>query len=369
MGHYRKNLITFVLSENCQLACRYCYMNEFRKIKKEYRALSINFAKKGIDDFFFNNPPAIRFFGVGEATMEFNRMKEIWEYAYKKSGGQLYSELQTNGFFDKKICRWIIDHIDVIWISCDGPNHIQNYLRPTVSNGPSARVVENNIIQLVKANKNIGIRSTIGSTNINYQKEMIDYFDEIGVKAIFASHMCIPVLKTKSKNTDEKDMLVEVDPLDFAKSFLAAKKYAEKKKIFYSNFLLVNFDEPVEISCRAMLPAPQLNPSGYVSSCDMATDITETPMDDLIYGYFDNNINQIIYDHNKIKKIRSRTVNNIPDCQDCFIKHFCAGGCIGEAINETSDFFGIKKNLCEATKFLATSLGTNYNEPYPFIHP
>jgi len=77
----------------------------------------------------------------------------------------------------------------------------------------------------------------------------------------------------------------------------------------------------------------------------------------------------IIYNDRKIEKIRSRRADNISACQDCPIKDFCAGGCIGEAINETGDFWGIKQNLCEATRFLAEALGTNYLERFPYIHP
>ena len=220
-------------------------------------------------------------------------MREIWTYALSKARNELFSELQTNGFFSKKICDWVGDHIDMVWISCDGPPDIQNYYRPTRGGGACAPVVERNILALSKAGKGVGIRATIGNINISRQREMIDYFASLGIKAIFADHMCKPVSELVHMNKTYK--LVEVEPLEYAKSFLEAKKYTDEKGIFYSNFLLVNFDEPVEIACRAMLPTPQLNPSGYVSSCDMATDVTGGRMDDLIYGYFEPETGNIIH--------------------------------------------------------------------------
>ena len=51
MGHFRKNIISILLSENCNLACRYCYINELRRAKTEFRSISIDFAKRGVDDF------------------------------------------------------------------------------------------------------------------------------------------------------------------------------------------------------------------------------------------------------------------------------------------------------------------------------
>jgi radical SAM protein with 4Fe4S-binding SPASM domain len=150
---------------------------------------------------------------------------------------------------------------------------------------------------------------------------------------------------------------------------LEAGEYANDRGLFYSNFLLVNFDEMVSINCRAQLPAPHLTPSGYVSSCDMVTDLAGGPLDDLIYGEYDPFNDMISYDTAKVEKIQSRNVFSIPECHGCEVKDFCAGGCVGEAINETGDFFGIKKNLCEATRYLSRKIPVNTGELFSYLHP
>jgi radical SAM protein with 4Fe4S-binding SPASM domain len=194
---------------------------------------------------------------------------------------------------------------------------------------------------------------------------MVDYFAGLGVEAIFADHICL----TLEDGQPPQEGLGQVRPMDYAREFLEARAYAEAKGVFYSNFLVVNFDEPVAIACRQGIPVPHLTPSGYVSSCDMAVDKTSTPMDALLYGVYRPRFGRIDYDQAAIERIRSRAVGALEACRDCPVEGYCAGGCAGEAINETGDFYGVKQNLCEATKFLAEALGVNHPRPYPYLHP
>lgn len=354
------------MSERCSLGCRYCYLKEIHKTKEQFRAISVEFAKKGIDDFFSGTSSRhIRFFAAGEPTLEWCKMREIREYAARKAGNSLYTELQTNGFFSDKICNWIIDNVDMTWISCDGPPELQDFHRPTLNGSASSHIVERNIQKIASLGKEIGVRATISNLNIDRQEEMIDYYQALGVKAVFADHMCLPVASTACSRNGKK--LVEVEAYKYAQTFLRAKKYAERKGMFYSNFLLTNFDEPVSISCRCMLPAPHLTPSNLVSACDMVTEFTGSPLDDLIYGHYSNGT--IFYDAQKIEKIRSRTIENIPECRLCPIKEHCAGGCLGEAINETESFWGVKKQLCSVVRYLSEQLLPTISEPYPYLHP
>jgi len=357
MGHFRKNTITILMAEQCNLACRYCYVGA-----RGEKSIDVEFAKAGIGDFFKENVPAIRFFGAGEPTLEMPKIKELWEFAKKNANGELFSELQTNGVFNIDTMNWIKDHITMTWISCDGMPEIQNFNRPTQRGNPCAGVVESSIAGLARGKNGVGVRATICNNNVYRQNEMIDYFHSLGVKAVFADHLC---MKVYDGNKDFE----HVPEMEYAREFLKAKKYAQKYGMFYSNFLTVNFDEPVVVSCRQGLPAPHLTPSGYVSSCDMVSELTGSVLDALIYGKWLPEEGRIEYYEDKIKKIKERKVGNISECATCPIEKHCAGGCTGEAINETGEFFGVKKNLCEATRFLAEELGVNYPKAYQYAHP
>lgn len=367
MGHFRKECISFLMTNACNMRCSYCYLGDKKSkpFDPQAKRINLDFAKRGIEDFFDQSRSRhIRFFGEGEPTLEFKRMQEIHAYA-KDLTDDLCAELQTNGYFNMEVAKWCAKNLDIVWISMDGIPNIHDRCRKSLNGERTSHILERNIKLLSQNGTIVGIRSTIGSMNIDRQKESIDYFSGIGVKAVFADHLCLPV--GNGGNVKMLKNIEEVKPIDYADRFLDAKNYADNIGLFYSNFLCVNFDESVNIACRAMIPVPHLTPSGHVSCCDMATR-PGTILDDLIYGEYDENTKAIKYFQDKIEKIRSRDKANIPECQSCDVVNHCAGGCMGEALNETQDFYKVKKNLCEVTKYLAKRMKLD-NGLYPFIHP
>lgn len=356
MAHCKKNCISLFLTENCNLNCKYCYCKSDRKKSK---SMNINFIKCAIDDFYKENSNIyLRFFGDGEPTLEMNVIKEATEYARSLDKNSII-EIQTNGFFNENVCDWLGDNMDIIWISCDGPKDIQDYYRPTIAGTGSSDIVEKNIIYLTKTkNITVGIRPTIGSKNINRQNELVDYFSSIGIKYIYTD-----LLFASSENEYFEE---DIPTMTYAKEFLKTKRYAEDKGVFYGSFFTMNFDEPSNISCRSCLPAPHLTLDGYVSCCDLV--YSNDSNSKLIYGKYDFKNNVIMYYQDNIDFIRTRTVDNIPQCNDCEVKYYCAGGCMGESIYEKGSIFKVKEQNCEAIRFLAKELGVNKGT-FPIFHP
>ena len=355
MAHYRKQQISFLLTNKCNLNCNYCYIN---KQKNHSTKLDINFAKCGINDFFNTNKSRwIRFFAEGETTLEFSLMKQVRDYAYELAGDELKVELQSNGFFSQKIADWVSKYANIIWISHDGPD-AHDIHRKTLGNQISSPLIEKNIRFLTKKRDLIvGIRSTITCDNINKQKELLEFFGKMGVKAIVAD----PVfLKVGSKSNGN------INLLDFAKKFLATQKKAEELNIFYNSILTCNFDENTKIACRACTPCPHLTSDGFVSACDMATS-GDTPLKELIYGKYNKEKNNIDYFPQKIKLLQSRNSDNLEKCKNCEVLYNCAGGCLGETLNECGNLFEVRKNFCSAVKYLAKRMKRN-GERYPYLH-
>ena len=359
MGHFRKKLLTFVMSEACNMACKYCYSTE--NMYNNLRTLPLDFAYAALDDHIKNGNTGIRFFGVGEATMEPTEIKQIWDRAKNLIGEHLYTEVQTNGAFPESTCEIINDIADFVWVSCDGTPDLHDQQRVMKDGKKSSAIIERNIKSILQNGKKVGIRATISGINLREQKEMIDYFISLGASCAFADLICLPIMKGNG--------IYNVNSEDYIDEFIKAKKYAESKDFFYSNFYMVNFDEPVTISCRAMIPMPHAMPSGYISACDMVTDITGSLLDVMLYGKYNDQKNTIEYDYDKIELIRKRNVDNMTLCSDCFVKQNCAGGCAGEAINETVDLFGVKDYLCKITRALANEFGVNHGELFPYLHP
>lgn len=356
MSHCEKNCISLFLTEDCNLNCKYCYCKGDRKKSK---SMDLDFIKSAIDDFYNqNNRLYLRFFGNGEPTLEMEVIKKATNYARVKDSNSVI-EIQTNGFFNESVCTWLGDNMNIIWISCDGPASIQDFYRPSASGEGTSTVVEKNIKYLAhKNNLQLGVRPTIGNKNIDRQNEMIDYFYSLGVKYIYSDLMFA--------TSDNVYFEENISRMAYAEKFLAAKKYADTKGIFYGSFFTMNFDSPSNISCRSCIPAPHLTLDGYVSCCDMV--YSNNKYTEFIYGSFNFETKKIEYNQDKINYIRTRTVENLPECNDCDVKYYCAGGCLGEAIYEKGSIFKVKTENCEVIRFLAKELGVNTGK-FPISHP
>jgi uncharacterized protein len=370
MVHAAKKVATFILGEGCNLNCSYCLMEEAKDGETE--EIDLDFAKQGMDDFFDGRPDIfgfgntkIRFYSMGEPTMQMPLMKELTAYARSKIGDSLHVELQTNGVFSPEIADWIAENVAVTWVSLDGPADVQDRLRQT-RNGKSVReIVERNIQRLLEEpNIAVGVRPTITSANNGRQQEMIRYFDSLGIKNVWTHHAFVPI----GENNDVLNSPVAgVSLMEYAKNYVEAYKVAEKLGLFYGSFLAVNFDESCRHACRACLPMPHFTLDGAVSSCDMAYS-RDTKFEELIFGEWKPETKEIAYFPERIAKLRARTVESIPECNECDVASNCAGGCLGEAYYETGSMNGIRPDHCEAVKYLAKHLPRNEGR-FPLHHP
>ncbi len=377
MPHCNKQMISFFLTTKCNLCCVYCY-NIKERAQLQEKTLSFEIAKAGIDYFFQNNNSRhIRFYGPGEPSQEFELMKKIVDYAHSKAGSMVTAEIQTNGIFDSKVCEWMLDNMNIVWMSFDGPPDIQNSNRPinkcfAIDNRKSAEVLEGNVRWLLeqRGNRNlmVGARVTITERNINRQVEMVDYFYNLGIRHIWTNPLFpavdkIPVCKDEAK---KKNYYFDMDT--YLINFIEAFKYAKVKGIFYGSFLTCNFDGVAKTNCRACTPVPHLTPDGYVSACDMVVFGEEAHhMDCFIYGKWDCTKKEFVFDEQKIKALRDRNVDNMAHCQNCEAKFHCGGYCLGEVVNETGSLLEQKPVNCLAIRTLYKELGPS--EPYEYLHP
>lgn len=367
-SHYKKEMISIFVTTKCNLNCDYCFTNKNQNEHKG-QTISLEFVKKGIDDYFTKKYMRhVRFFGAGEPTVEFDLLKKIHRYAIERGGDAVTFEIQTNGAFSDSIAIWLKNNINIIWISCDGTPEIQDMHRPFLNKDvrrKTSEVIEKNIHILHGADSKafVGIRATITLENVMKQKEMIDYFYQLGIRDIWVDPI-FPSVGSKALESEN-----EFDTMMFAQEFLEATKYAYNKGVFYGSILTCNFNDSVNKHCRACLPVPHLTTDGFVSACDMALfGKDENHMSPLIYGEWDDINKTINYRDDKIEYIRTRTTENMQHCEMCSAKEHCGGYCLGEVLNETGSLFGRKKGVCEAIRYLNKNIATEMGK-YKYTHP
>lgn len=359
MAHVRKQMISFFMTTKCNLNCIYCYTPKYKSIKPEHQSIDLDFACKAIDDFFRDNPSRyIRFYGIGEPTLEFEKMKAITQYARKSAGSNLYVELQSNGCFSDDVEKWVKENVNWIWISCDGQQKIQDEQRPFVNGSGTSDLVVKRITSLLSVpTLKLGVRVTLMASMIAQQRSLVDYFAGLGVKYV-------NVLPVFAPEEGSHSMLYKWDPLQFAENFYDAHVYAQSKGVWYNTMCIVNFDEPTRIACRSCTPCPHVTTDGYISCCDftqLGPDYISGPLSQLIYGKYDRKTNTIIYDEDAMHKIRSRCTEKLSQttCKDCEYLYNCAGGCMGQVVNETGDLMGKIEDNCTIVKYLAERIQRN----------
>ena len=336
------------------------------------KTLPLEIAKAGIDEFFSENKSRhIRFYGPGEPTMEFDLMCQIFEYA-KEKDKNVSAEIQTNGTFSQKVCEWILNNVNIVWISFDGTPDIQDKQRPLGDNlTKSSTIIEENVKWLISNQENrnlmVGARVTITDLNVSRQIEMVEYFDSLGIKYIWTDPI-FPEVKEKPVCDDKnREKIYYLDLDKYVENFIVAHKYAKEKGLFYGSFLTCNFDGETKIHCRTCTPNPHLTPDGYVSACDLVVyGENANHMDCFIYGKWDVQNKKFIYFDDKIKALQDRNTDNMPHCKNCIAKLHCGGYCLGEVQNETGRLDGQKSKTCKAIRALYKELGTF--ETYDYMH-
>ena len=360
MSHARKRMLSFYLTTKCNLNCIYCYTDKYNH---QHQTLDFDFAKTAIDEYIGKNKLShIRFFGAGEPTVEFSLMTKITGYASEKVN-DLKVEIQTNGVFNKSIANWLAKNIQIVWISIDGTPDIHDHYRQQKNGIGTSLEIEKNIKTLFEQGcEMVGMRMTITSRNLYKQIECIDYFKSLGVRYIWSD----PIFPSVGESPSFYESF---DLMEYAREFIDAVNYADSKGVFYGSILTCNFDEESKINCRACLPMPHLTTDGYVTSCDMALFGNDKDhMDVFIYGRWDPQKSIIEYDHDKIKNLQNRTIENLSECKNCEAKLFCAGYCLGEVQNETRSLYKRKERVCRPIQYLFKKLNPPIKK-FDYLHP
>lgn len=383
MPHYNKKMISFFLTTKCNLCCRYCYNSKERSRIKEY-FLPLEIAKAGIDWYFLQSESRhIRFYGPGEPTQAFGSMVNITEYAkFSRNGGDRVTvEIQTNGVFNSEAREWLLNNANIIWISFDGMPEIQDYYRPLnpiyyshFSSDRTSEIIDGNVKWLIDNTASqklmVGARATITNKNLHMQKEMVDYFESIGIRNIWTDPIFYAVDDKPVNDNSEKRGTIQFDINTYVDNYVAAYKYAKSKGMFYGSFLAVNFDGESCYHCRSCSPlsAPHLTPDGYISACDMIVlGRNAFHMDPFIVGKWNDSSRNFDIYQDKVEALGNRKSTNMQHCAVCPVKLHCGGYCLGEVQNETGDYYSQIPEKCNAIKRLFNLVGNGYS--YEYMHP
>ena len=195
-GEGQAKSITFIVTKDCQLACKYCYLVG----KNEEERMSFGIAKKAIDYILndrkqFNSSSVIFDFIGGEPFIEIDLIEKICDYLktqmYEKNHPWFNSyrfSFSTNGinYHEEKVQRYIEknrDHLS-IGISIDGTK-IKHDINRVYKNGKgSYDDVVRNIPLWLDQFPYESTKVTIASPDIPYIKESVLHLYSLGIKEV-----------------------------------------------------------------------------------------------------------------------------------------------------------------------------------------
>lgn len=173
-------------TDHCNLFCRYCYLDDRLKLKKETSIIST----RVLDTFFKKVDEETR--GVidliwhgGEPLLPGPAFyKDIFSREEKLKNVKVKNYIQTNGvLLNEKILDMFLQNQMCIGISFDGPKEIHDMLRITPNNGGSYKSVSKAMNMLNRKRVQFGVITTLTSYHVGNEKKLFEEYKKYSCSA------------------------------------------------------------------------------------------------------------------------------------------------------------------------------------------
>jgi uncharacterized protein len=187
---------TFIVTKNCQLACKYCYLVG----KNDKELLTFAVAKRAIDyilacrDIFCEDFAVYDFIG-GEPLLEIDLIEQICQYLIGRTkslnhpwANSYQMRISTNGLLynSKKVQRFIAKYKSrlAIRISIDGTEKKHDTNRVYKNGKGSYQTVMQNVLLWLTQFPDAGTKMTVSSEDLPYVKESVVHLINLGIRHI-----------------------------------------------------------------------------------------------------------------------------------------------------------------------------------------
>lgn len=350
--------ITFIVTKDCQLACKYCYL--VGKNNKERMSWAI--AKKAIDyilsqEKIFKEASVIWDFIGGEPFLEIELIDRICDYLkaemFRRNHHWFSSyrfSFSTNGInYDSDLVQQFIaknhNHLS-IGITIDGTKKKHDLNRIWKGEGAergSYEDVVRNIPKWLEQFPNGATKVTISSADIPYIKESVIHLYSLGIHEVNINVVFEDVWK------DGDDMLFEQQLLELADEIIDNGWYKDYACSFYSETigkpLNPDFDNQNWCGAGKMLA---VDAAGNFYPCTRFAAYSLRSKKPIIIGNVHDGI-----DENKLRPFLAldRTTQSPQECINCEVASGCAW-CQGENYDaaDTSTVYQRATAICKMHK-------------------
>ena len=342
--------LCLLVAHTCNLNCEYCFASQ-GKFNGDTGLMSFETGKRALD-FLIENSGTRRnlevdFFG-GEPLVNFEVCKQLVAYARsveKQHNKNFRFTLTTNGVnVDDEVIEWANKECYNVVLSLDGRKEVNDRFRvDRAGRGSYDRIVPNfqHFVEK-RGDKNYYMRGTFSHYNTDFTKDIFHMADDLG----FTELSMEPVV---TKPGDPCELTQEDLPILFEQYELLAKdmirREKEGKPITFYHYMIDLSEGPCiykRVSgCGSGTEYMAVTAWGDLYPCHQFVSDPEYKLGDVWNGVT----------HPEVRDaFKSCNVYSRPDCQTCWARLYCAGGCAANALHTTGDIHGTYHYGCEVFK-------------------
>lgn len=336
-GGMAKN-ITFIVTKDCQLACKYCYLvgkNEKERMPWSVAKAAIDYILDREDDPNFRQESVIWDFIGGEPFLEIDLIDKICDYLKKEMYrcnhhwfNSYRFSFSTNGinYDSEKVQRFIAknrEHLS-IGITIDGTQRKHDLNRiwkgDGAERGSYADVVRNIPLWLSQF-PNAGTKVTISTADIPYIKESVLHLYDLGIHEVNINVVFEDVWK------EGDNLLFEQQLMELADEIIDKRYFENNACSFFNDTIGKPLDDKLENQnwCGAGMMLA-VDAAGNFYPCTRFAAYSLRAKKPIIIGNVYDGI-----DNNKLRPFLTldRTTQSPQKCLDCEVASGCAW-CQGE---------------------------------------
>ncbi len=337
------------VAHTCNLTCDYCFASQ-GKYQGERALMSFEVGKQAIDFLVANSGTRrnleIDFFG-GEPLMDWDVVKQLVAYARsieKEKNKNFRFTLTTNGVLvDDEVIEFANKEMHNVVLSLDGRREIHDRLRRTVNNKGSYDIIVPKFQKFVESRGNKGyyVRGTFTHDNVDFTNDIFHMADLGFTELSMEPVVCSP---------DEPYALTEEDlPKLFEQYEILAKdmlrRQKEGKPITFYHYMIDLTGGPCiykrVTGCGSGTEYMAVTPWGELFPCHQFVGDPAYSLGDVWKGV----TNTAVQD-----KFRMCNAYARKECQDCWAKLYCSGGCAANSYHASGDITGIYEYGCKLFK-------------------
>ena len=337
------------VAHTCNLNCSYCFASQ-GKYHGERALMSFEVGKRALDFLIENSGTRhnleVDFFG-GEPLMNWNVVKELVAYARvqeKIHNKNFRFTLTTNGVLvDDEVIDFCNKEMSNVVLSLDGRPEVHDRLRVDYMGRGSYDLIVPKFQEFVKrrGGKNYYMRGTFTHNNIDFTNDIFHMADLGFTELSMEPVVCSP--EDASALTQE-DLPILFDQYEILAKEMIKRKKEGKPFTFYHYMLDLTHGPCIykRISgCGSGTEYMAVTPTGELYPCHQFVGDTKY----LLGNIWDGVTNKDVQNEFKLCNAYAR-----PECNDCWAKLYCSGGCAANSYHASGKITGIYEYGCELFK-------------------